>query len=138
MKALLLLILSVLSVFGAPVGFAWSANTETNLGGYRLYYGPAAGLYTNSVRLGLVTNYSMQIGGKQYFTLTAFSTNGTNIFESEKSTELFFNPPITPTNFIFSLRLITEEACDFVLWEPILTNTITPSFPLAFYRLRIQ
>src|SRR4051812_27291448 len=82
------MLLAARAALTAQVEFMWTANTETNLAGYRLYHGPASGFYTNAIRLGLVTNYGMQIGGKQYFALAAFDTRN---FESALTAELVFD-----------------------------------------------
>lgn len=137
MKLALLISLLASACSAAQLSFTWSANTETNLAGYRLYYGPQSHAYTNFLQVGRVTGATLQIEGKQFFALSAFNTANQ---ESGLTPELLWNPPATPTNFNFSaVHLITEETCDFVLWEPISTNAISPPFfPLAFYRLRIE
>ena len=131
----LLLPLLALPLHAAQVSFSWTANTETNLAGYNLYHGPTSHAYTNHVRLGLVTNYVMQVSGKQYFALSAF--NAANQ-ESALTAELVYDPPAPPADFRFSLLLISEESCDFVLWEPFATNTVAMSSPISIFRLRAE
>lgn len=138
MKILLVILLFASNLCSAaPVSFTWRANTESDLAGYKLYYGPASGNYTNNIRLGLATNYTMQVVGKQYFALSAFN-NAVPAQESGLSSELVYNPPVIPTGFNFSLLLISEETCDFVLWEPFLTNAVVAAEGLTFYRLRAE
>ena len=58
------------------VGFMWDANTETDLAGYKFYYGTAPRTYGAPVTLGLVTTYSVVglLPGNYYFAVTAFNT----------------------------------------------------------------
>jgi fibronectin type III domain protein/dockerin type I repeat protein len=42
------------------IKLAWSPNTESDLKGYRLRYGTASGVYTQSTDLGKVTSYQIQ------------------------------------------------------------------------------
>ena len=77
------------------VAFKWKANTEPDLAGYKLYYGVAAGSYTNQIVLGSVTSYQMTnllVGTTYYFALSAFDTND---MESDLTPELQFpSPPV--------------------------------------------
>src|SRR5689334_25383635 len=41
------------------VKLAWNANTETDLAGYRVYYGTAPGVYTDNINVGNVTTYTV-------------------------------------------------------------------------------
>ena len=93
----------------APVGFAlrdagngssleanWQANTEPDLAGYKLLWGTAAGIYTDSVSLGLVT--SQRIDGLQtdtcyYGVVVARDSNG---FEGGPSAEASATPRLLP------------------------------------------
>ena len=54
------------------VTLAWDANTESTLGGYRLYYGQASGNYTSNIDVGNKTTYTLaglQDGATYYFAL---------------------------------------------------------------------
>src|SRR5689334_23370161 len=73
-----LLGLDIFQVAGAQsVTLAWNANTETNLAGYRLYYGPAPRNYSGHVQVvapvtaGTVTN--LVSGRTYYFAVTAYT-----------------------------------------------------------------
>lgn len=75
------------------VAFRWKANTELGLAGYKLYHGTASGAYTDSIVLGVVTNYMMTnlaVGTTYYFALSAFDTND---LESDLTPELQFPSP---------------------------------------------
>jgi hypothetical protein len=40
---------------GGTIKLAWDPNTESNLGGYRVYYGTSAGAYDISIDVGMAT-----------------------------------------------------------------------------------
>ena len=80
--------------------FAWLPNTETNLAGYKIYYGTASRSYTNSVDVGnppavdgrVTASLSGFTGGSTYyFAATAYDTDG---FESDYSTEVVWTVPV--------------------------------------------
>jgi hypothetical protein len=93
---------AVLSIAGttfssgaAPLSlrFAWTQNTEPNLAGYKVYWGPASRSYTNSVVLGKVGTYTLSNlpNAPLYFALSAFNSDN---MESAFSAELgYTNPP---------------------------------------------
>jgi hypothetical protein len=87
------------------VTLAWDANTETNLAGYRMYYGIASGDYSASIDVPVPAT-SGKINGlieglKYYFAVTAYNTDG---IESDFSSEVQYLvpglqvklPPIAP------------------------------------------
>jgi len=57
------------------VSLAWDANTESDLGGYKVYYGTSADALTQSVDVGNVTSTSIRnltTGTTYYFAATAY------------------------------------------------------------------
>ncbi|MCX6840973.1 MAG: M28 family peptidase [candidate division WOR-3 bacterium] len=94
---------------GAPKGFrlndagngtsleaSWQASTEPDLAGYKLLWGTAPGVYTDSVTLGLLT--SRRIDGLQtdtcyYSVVVARDSNG---FEGPPSVEVSATPRLLP------------------------------------------
>jgi fibronectin type 3 domain-containing protein len=113
MRKTLLSIIFVLlasSAFAAQVQLTWNANTETDLAGYKVYYGTAAGTYGVPVDVGNVITYTMTItpttGATYYFALTAYDTSGN---ESAKSSEVSVflkdgTAPAKPTGFMQRLQ----------------------------------
>lgn len=109
MKKLFIVIASLFCGFvllAAPAGntqnvnLAWDYDFSTNaVSGFRLYYGPSTGNYTNSVTVGTVTNAtipSLSRGGTYYFAATALSTNAG--IESDYSNEINYTIPKKPSN----------------------------------------
>lgn len=73
---------------------SWNANTESDLAGYKIYYGTSPrtsscppGDYASSVNIGNVTSYTfpnLTNGATYYFSITAFDTsNNESCFSSE-------------------------------------------------------
>lgn len=86
----------------------WTANTETDLAGYKVYQSTASGVYTAPVAtLGKVITYTVTlpariVSGPQtfYFTLTAYDTAGNESVKSlqvSKTIPALDLPPSAPT-----------------------------------------
>lgn len=100
--ALMLFFVSITAFFASPpahaaksVTLAWDASTDSSVTGYKLYYGPGSGNYTNAVTLGNVTSGTIPNlveGATYYFGVTAFNTVG----ESGYANEVAYTIPITP------------------------------------------
>lgn len=91
---LAMLLFIVTSAFGAEARFTWTPNTETNLAGYKIYYGTTPGTYSTGVDQGMgvivdgkVTGAVGELvaGTTYYFAATAYDTDG---FESLPSNEV--------------------------------------------------
>ena len=64
---------------GGSAIVTWSANTEADLAGYRVYYGTSSRNYPNSISVGKVTSATISgltIGTKYYIALKAVDTSG--------------------------------------------------------------
>jgi type IV pilus assembly protein PilY1 len=75
-------------VFAAQIRLAWNANSESDLAGYRVYYGNSSKSYTNSVDVGDQTTFALtglKYGTKYFIILTACDTSNN---ESTYSTEV--------------------------------------------------
>ena len=80
----------VRTLYASNVSLVWDANSEPDIAGYNIYYGPASGVYTNIIEAGNVTNIiisGVDPGGIYYFVATAFTTNG---LESDPSNEVTY------------------------------------------------
>ncbi|MFZ5760962.1 MAG: hypothetical protein ACOY32_15200 [Thermodesulfobacteriota bacterium] len=105
---ILLLALSVLLLFGnqavaAELSFGWTPNTDTDLGGYKIYCGKASRTYSNNVDVGLAKIVDGQVQATitapddcRYFAATAYSTGG--LLESDYSNEVVVKPNV-PAKF---------------------------------------
>src|SRR3989442_11317826 len=76
----------------AQVTLAWDPNTETDLAGYKLYYGLSNGSYPSSVDVGNLTSYTLSgllEGRIYYFAVTAYNLSlGESGFSNEVSKAL--------------------------------------------------
>jgi fibronectin type 3 domain-containing protein len=60
-------------------GLTWTANTEPDLAGYKVYVGTQSGLYNPPITLGTVTTYTatnLISGRTYYFCVSAFDSAG--------------------------------------------------------------
>ncbi|MCP5524409.1 MAG: fibronectin type III domain-containing protein [Verrucomicrobiales bacterium] len=101
------LIVSALALFATPVyaasppsgeqvTLAWDANTEVDLAGYHLHYGPASGQYDFSQDVGNTTSVTVSnltAGATYYFVVTAYNTAEA---ESGPSNEVAYTVPPPP------------------------------------------
>jgi hypothetical protein len=63
----------------ASVTASWSANTESDIAGYKVYYGKSSGSYTNSINVGNVTTHTitgLSTGRTYYIAISAFDKSG--------------------------------------------------------------
>ncbi len=83
----------------ASVTLAWDANSETNLVGYRLYFGAASRSYPTHVDVSTpstsVTVSNLVAGSNYFFAVTAFCDDG---LESDYSSEISYRVPLSGTN----------------------------------------
>ena len=49
------------SAFAAQIKLAWDANTESDVAGYKVYYGTNSKSYEGSVDVGNVTTYTLRV-----------------------------------------------------------------------------
>lgn len=73
--------------FAESATLSWAPNTDSDLSGYKIYYGTASRRYETPINVGKQTAYTLtELGpGTYYFALTAYDTSGT---ESAFSTEV--------------------------------------------------
>jgi hypothetical protein len=143
------------------VTLGWDASSG-NVAGYRLYYGPTSGVYTNSIDVGNTTSNKVSglaNGSTYFFAVTAYTIAGV---ESPYSNEINYTPgapgvrirlnsPNQPTITVSGLAGHTYEILatqNLTSWTVIGTTTLGLSgsfdftdtnavyFPARFYRTR--
>jgi hypothetical protein len=94
--AILVLLACSAPAFAGDVTLSWDPNSETNLAGYRIYYGTGPGVYTTPITVGTQTSYTITnlAPGTYFFAVTAFNTLG---LESGFSNEVSTTITTTPT-----------------------------------------
>lgn len=88
------------SALGAAFTLEWDPNTETNIAGYRLYYGTASRTYEARIEVGNVTTYrvtGLLDGVTYYLAVTAYDQQGR---ESGYSNEVTARRNAPPTAMI--------------------------------------
>jgi len=102
----LIFIVSILNIFifvaitsyGASINLAWDANTEGDLGGYKIYYGTSSGNYGEPFNAGKITEYELSglTGGTRYYiAITAYDTSENESNKSEEVSGVAQLPPDT-------------------------------------------
>lgn len=84
-----LAILAVPPAFAGDVTLQWDPNPETDVIGYKIYYGTSSRTYSSPIPLGLQTSYTVAgLGaGTYYFAVTASNRDGLeSAFSNEVST----------------------------------------------------
>jgi hypothetical protein len=73
-------------VFSAEIRLAWDQPPDTEIAGYKLYYGKASGRYDAAINVGNTSSYTLIVPkGKYYIALTAYDNTGN---ESDASNEV--------------------------------------------------
>ena len=96
MIATLLILACSTPAIAADLTLSWDPNSESDLAGYKLYYGTASGIYGTPITLGIETTYTITglPPGTYFFALKAFNTQGLESgFSNEVSTTI--SPPPT-------------------------------------------
>lgn len=101
--------LTQISSFAAgSVTLAWDASPDASAVGYRIYYGPASGVYTNSATVGNFTTATLNSlveGATYFFAATAYNSLGE---ESLFSNEANYTVPVPSTNSQPTLNSISN------------------------------
>jgi len=91
---MMILILHNGIAFAADAVLSWDPNTETDLAGYKVYYGTASGVYTSSISVGFTSTPTapqylvgnLNGGTTYYFSITSFDSSANESgFSSEVS-----------------------------------------------------
>jgi hypothetical protein len=102
------------TTMAADVTLAWDANSETDLAGYKIYYGSVSQSYTNVVDVGNVITYTVQnlLPFKYYFAATAYNLSN---LESGYSNEV--------SNTVNTIQIMSTAAA--INWYGVVLLTTT-------------
>jgi hypothetical protein len=122
-----LILAAAISAAAADVKLAWDPNSETDLAGYNLYLGRQSRVYSNSIKLGKVTAYTLSglPPGTYYFALTAFNTAGLESgYSNEVSTTIPASADTTPPSIAITAPV---NVSTYVTTSSVLTVSGTAS-----------
>ncbi len=90
------------SALAAQIMLAWDANGESDLSGYKIYYGTGSKSYTASANVGNVTSYKLTgltQGQRYYIAVTAYNTSGSESSYSGEASGVATEPapPVSET-----------------------------------------
>jgi fibronectin type 3 domain-containing protein len=85
-------------IFSESVTLSWDPNSESNLAGYRVYYGTSSRTYGSSIDAGMATTFAVTgLGlGTYYFAVTAYNSSGEESTFSNEVAKAFQPVPGTP------------------------------------------
>ena len=101
---------SAQNVYGANVTLAWDPNPDSNLAGYKVYYGYASGSYSFMVDVGNRTSLTisgLEAGRTYYFAATAYGPAGE---ESDLSDELRYDTPQADSSILSPTKAANATA----------------------------
>ena len=113
---------------GEKVTLAWNPNSETNLDGYKIYYGNSSRNYDVNIDVGNVTEYkvlNLTEGETYYFAATAYDTSDN---ESDFSDEIFTTIPVSDPEG--SLTRWEPQSLDVTNLKGEVVDTEPPYIPL--------
>jgi hypothetical protein len=87
------------ALYGVDKSLGWDRSAESNIAGYKLYYGTATHQYSTAVNVGNATSYTVSsLGpGTYYFAVTCYNTSGAESpYSSEVSSSTTTTTPPTP------------------------------------------
>jgi hypothetical protein len=88
--------------YGTTATLRWQANTETDLAGYKVYYGRSSRSYGPPVKVGKVTNHTLTglSAGTYFFSVTSFDTSGNESAFSREVTKNIAGATLPPSGGI--------------------------------------
>ena len=115
MKKLIIIVLMLLPIISCAqsrIKLVWDANTETDLAGYKIYWGTETRVYSNVVDVGNVTIYfpDLEYDIRYYFAATAYDTAGNESGYSNEVSGILASPDITaPDAPLLAIEIINNE-----------------------------
>jgi hypothetical protein len=102
--AVVLMLLVATVAYAKIIGFAWDANTETDLAGYKMYCGSTSGgpyTFVKSVTQPITTTTNdFTTSGTYYCVLTAYDSSGNESgYSNQVMVVVDLTPPAAPKNF---------------------------------------
>lgn len=122
---LITVLLTSAPLFAGDVTLAWDPNIETDLAGYKVYFGTAPGTYGTPITIGPQTTYTVSglAAGTWYFAVTAYNTSG---LESGYSNEVSTVVTATSTGSTCDInRDTTPNALDLQVLVNVVLGTRT-------------
>ncbi|MBN1998931.1 fibronectin type III domain-containing protein [candidate division KSB1 bacterium] len=123
-------------VFPGALIVSWDANTESDLAGYKIYYGTESQNYVHVLDVGDTTRYivdGLVEGSTYYFVVTAYDFSGNESAPSVEVASHVDNPTITINNTDDGVELIWAPVYGAVAYK-IYSDVypyFTPSSPIA-------
>src|SRR5436190_1285221 len=86
------------TLLGADLRLSWSPNSESDLAGYKVYYGIASRSYSISIDIGKQTTYTIPAlnAGIYYLAVTAYDTSRNESTFSKEATATILGSDTTP------------------------------------------
>jgi len=96
LKSILLILLFSSLAFAETATVSWDANTESDLAGYKIYYGTSSGNYDFGINVGNKTEFIVDLilPTTYFFVVTAYDFSGNESIFSEEVSFVPEKPPI--------------------------------------------
>lgn len=148
MLVLLALVAGAEAATAGTIALSWVANPDTNVIGYKVYYGTASQVYTSNIVAGNVTNLTvggLTAGNTYYFAATSYDAAGDESGYSVETTGTVTNlPPAAAVltsvpagvsgQFSFTVsgtagaQYVIQATTNLVNWTTLQTNTAPFTF----------
>ncbi|MDZ7344185.1 MAG: fibronectin type III domain-containing protein, partial [candidate division KSB1 bacterium] len=108
-------------LFAGALKVSWTANTEPDLAGYKIYYGRATGDYNTSIDIGNVTQYTvnqLNEGVTYFFVVTAYDLAGNESAFSKEVSALVPAIDRTPPT-VTSVQIVDQNTVEVKFSESV-------------------
>ena len=104
---IILLVSAGTAIAGSNVTLAWDANTEPDLAGYKLFWGDATGVYTQSIDVNNVITHTVENlpDGTYYFAVIAYDDSANESGYSNEVNQALEDlaPPASTKNLVITI-----------------------------------